>query len=63
LSRAFESSVPGLFFVGLLAAPTFGPVMRFMYGAKHVAPVLAQRFAAAAGAPVPLSIGAVVSEQ
>lgn len=49
LSRTFESSVQGLFFVGLLTAPTFGPVMRFMFGAKHVAPVLARRFATGAG--------------
>lgn len=29
----FQSSVPGLYFVGPLVAPTFGPVMRFVYGA------------------------------
>ena len=45
LDRFSESSVAGLFFVGILAAPTFGPVMRFMFGAKHAAPTLAQRFA------------------
>jgi FAD-dependent urate hydroxylase len=27
-----ESSVPGLFFTGLAAAPTFGPVLRFVAG-------------------------------
>ena len=32
LSRTFESSVPGLYFLGLPAAVSFGPVMRFMYG-------------------------------
>jgi cation diffusion facilitator CzcD-associated flavoprotein CzcO len=37
LSRAFESTVPGLHFVGLPAAPTFGPVMRFVYGAGFTA--------------------------
>jgi thioredoxin reductase len=42
LDPHFETSVPGLFVVGLLSAPTFGPVMRFMFGAKHVAPVLAR---------------------
>lgn len=31
----FESSVPGLFFAGAIVAPTFGPVMRFVYGADH----------------------------
>jgi NADPH-dependent 2,4-dienoyl-CoA reductase/sulfur reductase-like enzyme len=43
LDARFETSVPGLFIVGLASAPTFGPVMRFMFGAKHVAPVLARR--------------------
>jgi thioredoxin reductase len=32
LSRYFESSVPGLFFVGRAATNTFGPVMRFVFG-------------------------------
>lgn len=40
LSANFETSVPGLFVVGIASAPVFGPVMRFMYGAKHVAPAL-----------------------
>jgi FAD-dependent urate hydroxylase len=43
LDSQFETSVPGLFIVGIASAPTFGPVMRFMFGAKHVAPVLARR--------------------
>jgi FAD-dependent urate hydroxylase len=43
LDSHFETSVPGLFMVGIASAPTFGPVMRFMFGAKHVAPVLTRR--------------------
>lgn len=42
LSKAFESSVPGLHFVGTAAANAFGPLLRFAYGAKFVAPRLAQ---------------------
>jgi cation diffusion facilitator CzcD-associated flavoprotein CzcO len=34
LSRRFESSVPGLYFVGRAAANTFGPVMRFVFGSR-----------------------------
>ena len=34
LSRNFESSVPGLHFVGTAAANSFGPMLRFVYGAK-----------------------------
>ncbi len=61
LNREFESSVPGLFFVGLISAPTFGPVMRFMFGAKHVAPVLARRFEAQARFRLPVPIRAAAS--
>ena len=37
LSAHFESSVPGLYFVGAAAANTFGPLMRFAYGARFAA--------------------------
>ena len=37
LSSDFESSVPGLYFVGLAAANTFGPVLRFAFGAGFAA--------------------------
>lgn len=42
----FESSVPGLHFIGPSVAPTFGPVMRFVYGADHAVRGLAPRLAA-----------------
>lgn len=35
LSQNFESSVPGLYFVGLASAHAFGPVMRFLFGAGY----------------------------
>lgn len=37
LSGSFESSVPGLHFVGFAALISFGPVMRFVYGADSTA--------------------------
>jgi len=40
LNAHFETSVNGLFIVGLPAAPVFGPVQRFMFGAKHAAPAV-----------------------
>jgi lysine/ornithine N-monooxygenase len=47
LSAHFESSMPGLYFVGLPAANTFGPAMRFVCGAgfaaRRVAAHLARR--------------------
>ena len=37
LSSSFESSVRGLYFVGVAAANSFGPVLRFAYGAGFAA--------------------------
>jgi len=37
LSARFESSVPGLHFSGPAAASSFGPVMRFAFGARFSA--------------------------
>jgi thioredoxin reductase len=37
LDAGFESSVPGLYFTGLSAAPTFGPVLRFVAGTRFAA--------------------------
>ena len=37
LSSNFESSVPGIYFAGLAAANSFGPVMRFAFGAGFAA--------------------------
>lgn len=45
LSAAMESSVPGLYFVGITSAPVFGPIMRFMYGAKHAASLVTKSLA------------------
>jgi putative flavoprotein involved in K+ transport len=42
LSRNFESSVAGLFFTGLAAANSFGPMLRFAYGAGYTAHRLAR---------------------
>jgi cation diffusion facilitator CzcD-associated flavoprotein CzcO len=37
LSSNFESSIPGLYFTGIAAANSFGPVMRFAFGAGFTA--------------------------
>jgi len=46
LNSSFETSIPGLFLVGAASAPIFGPVMRFMFGAKHASRILARRLSA-----------------
>jgi FAD-dependent urate hydroxylase len=46
LSRHFESSVPGLYFVGATAAFSFGPLLRFVAGARFAAPAVARHAAA-----------------
>jgi len=45
LSSTFESSVPGLYFVGVSAANSFGPVMRFAFGAGFAARTVTQSLA------------------
>jgi cation diffusion facilitator CzcD-associated flavoprotein CzcO len=45
LSSHFESSVPGLYFVGMSAANTFGPLVRFAYGAGFTARRISAHFA------------------
>jgi thioredoxin reductase len=55
LSSRFESTVPGLYFVGVAAANSFGPVMRFAYGATFAARRITQIVAkAVAQNPVPV---------
>ncbi len=41
LSDKFETRVPGLFVIGPAAIASFGPLMRFMYGAEFAAPHVA----------------------
>ena len=47
LSSSFESSVPGIYFVGVAAANSFGPVMRFAFGAGFSARRVTQTIAKA----------------
>jgi cation diffusion facilitator CzcD-associated flavoprotein CzcO len=46
LDTSFQSSVPGLYFVGAAAANSFGPLLRFAFGAKYAAKRLARKLAA-----------------
>ncbi len=45
LNRSFESGVPGLYFAGFPAAPSFGPLMRFVFGADFTARRIARHIA------------------
>lgn len=47
LGPGHVSSVPGLYFTGLPAAASYGPVMRFVCGTEFASPRLAQHLAAA----------------
>lgn len=61
LNAHFEASVPGLYFVGLAAAASFGPMLRFVYGAEFASKRVALNLAVArvssqlpvAGVPTP----------
>ncbi|MFM0555991.1 NAD(P)-binding domain-containing protein [Paraburkholderia sediminicola] len=45
LTSNFETKVRGLYVIGPASAHSFGPVMRFVYGAKHAAPCVARHIA------------------
>jgi Pyridine nucleotide-disulphide oxidoreductase len=47
LSRSFESSVAGLYFVGVASASCFGPLTRFACGAQYTAQRLSKHIEAA----------------
>ncbi|MEU8973756.1 FAD-dependent oxidoreductase [Streptomyces monashensis] len=49
LGPGFVSSVPGLYFTGLPAASSYGPVMRFVCGTEFASPRLARHLAAVHG--------------
>jgi thioredoxin reductase len=55
LSRHFETSVPGLFVVGTAAANSFGPLLRFAYGAGFTSRRLS-RFLRASAARRPVVV-------
>jgi thioredoxin reductase len=51
VSDTFETSVPGLYTIGLSAMEMFGPLLRFMVGAEFVAPRLAAHLSRSVCAP------------
>lgn len=55
LLRDFQSSVPGLYFVGIAAANSFGPALRFAFGAdfaaRHLSKELVKSLRLASGLP------------
>jgi hypothetical protein len=48
LNTVFESSVPGLYFVGVASAGSFGPLARFAYGAMYTSRRISKHLAARA---------------
>lgn len=56
LGRRFDSSVPGLYFVGVAAANSFGPLLRFAFGADYTAKRLGRHLADARTEPAPLAV-------
>ncbi|HTR39356.1 MAG TPA: NAD(P)-binding domain-containing protein [Bryobacteraceae bacterium] len=55
LSSNFESSLPGLFFIGAASANTFGPLARFAYGAGFASRRLSRHLARLARPSIPAS--------
>ncbi len=56
LSRHYESSVPGLHFIGPASANSFGPVCRFVFGTQHPARHLARYLPAALASKVKATV-------
>jgi thioredoxin reductase len=62
LSSYFESSVRGLYFAGLASANTFGPMLRFAYGAGFASRRLSRHLRKVCGASVNRSEGVLGSQ-
>ena len=58
LSSTFESTEPNLYFVGITAANTFGPLLRFAFGAGFAAPRLARHLMRTASSHVDVHVSA-----
>ena len=58
VDRDYQTSAPGLYVVGPGVAPTFGPVMRFVYGADHAARTVGRRLAGPAARRAAVAVGA-----
>jgi hypothetical protein len=48
LTAAFETSIPGLRFIGPISAGSFGPLFRFVVGAEYTAKVVSRHLASQA---------------
>jgi cation diffusion facilitator CzcD-associated flavoprotein CzcO len=55
LTTGFESSIPGLHFIGAPASASFGPVMRFVTGSWYAARAVTRRVLGQAPRPVSVS--------
>jgi thioredoxin reductase len=53
LLRGYESSVPGLHFIGAMSAASFGPIMRFVCGTWYTSAALERNLGARAPARTP----------
>jgi FAD-dependent urate hydroxylase len=58
VDRDYQTSSPGLYVIGPGVAPTFGPVMRFVYGADHAARTVGRRLAGPATRRAAVAVGA-----
>jgi Pyridine nucleotide-disulphide oxidoreductase len=59
LNSGFESSIESLYFVGAAAALSFGPLLRFAYGAKFASRRLSQALADSAGRHSTVAVPAI----
>jgi hypothetical protein len=55
LDRRFQSSVPGLYFVGFASSLSFGPLFRFVAGARFTARAVSHALGRQVAAPSPIA--------
>jgi NADPH-dependent 2,4-dienoyl-CoA reductase/sulfur reductase-like enzyme len=63
LSRHFESSVPGLYFVGAASAFSFGPLLRFVAGAAYASPTVTKHIATTLRHDARIVLGTAVARE
>ncbi|HCU92919.1 MAG TPA: dimethylaniline monooxygenase, partial [Actinobacteria bacterium] len=54
----YQTSVPGLYVIGPAVAPSFGPVMRFVYGSAHAARTVTRSLSCSVSQQAEAGIGA-----
>ena len=53
VAKDYQTTIPGLYIMGPVVAPTMGPVMRFVFGSEHAATTVARQLIASSSSGRP----------